>query len=625
MTTPHSPFGAPRKELINSLQKGVVALLLLLVLAFAGAYVYMSSSLEKQNAQQDKLTALLGLVYSAEEHWSEWLLLQDASLLSESDNPPFAQASHLHQMLTSEYQLMDEYLQSYEWRDEVSIKSSLSLLARLSKRSLDRQPLTAPERQEVYASFLNLKVINNRLIQLGVDYDYQRQTFLSELIWIPVGIFLFIATIVIVLSVRFERQLRSGFALLHYVLDHRRHGHAGLLPERALVDAFTDISHIIDNELASKNFDLSQQSDRLELMESALTKVSDAFIITDQEGCIVWLSSSAEQLWRHNIAVFESLFDIDSGLDVPTGERVVDTVLLSNEPIKLALDQGVYWLSVEPFIEEDNGDQMAEESATVSHSCFITLRTKADQAELEVLHHSLMLLSKDIWNVPIRVLREDSPYFSFARSLERVRLNVVALFDALDFVSDALDPAKKITKLQQIPTVLEMKTEVNETIVENDSDEMSVSTSAVQAELEAMAELSQQVRDSLLLGYELVLQRLALVEKDLSSDVFLLSEVDRCLNEVRSGVLTSLSSAQGESEVVRHRFAVDVEHDISLVQTQIDEMKSVATSTLLLLESDRSVGMARLDRARVSISDMSERIHGLISTTLGKRLPPPFD
>jgi hypothetical protein len=132
-----------------------------------------------------------------------------------------------------------------------------------------------------------------------------------------------------------------------------------------------------------------------------------------------------------------------------------------------------------------------------------------------------------------------------------------------------------------------------------------------------MAWLSEQVRDSLILGYELVLQRLALVEKDLSSDVFLLGDVDRCLNEVRAGVLASLAATEGESEKIRHRFAVDIEHDISKVQDQIEGMKSMAASTLSLLESDRSVGIARLDRARESVNEMMERIHGLMSKTAG--------
>ena len=72
MNTLHSPFGAPRKELINSLQKGVVTLLFLLLLAFSGMYMLMTINLERQNVQQEKLSEFVDLVHSAEEHWLEW-------------------------------------------------------------------------------------------------------------------------------------------------------------------------------------------------------------------------------------------------------------------------------------------------------------------------------------------------------------------------------------------------------------------------------------------------------------------------------------------------------------------------------------------------------------------------
>lgn len=236
-------------------------------------------------------------------------------------------------------------------------------------------------------------------------------------------------------------------------------------------------------------------------------------------------------------------------------------------------------------------------------------------AEFNILHHSLKLIEQDVWNAPIRLSRQDSPYAGFAKSLESMRRKVVMIFDALSASSMQTHSLEKITKLQQIASLIDEKTDHNE---QSANDLVVVNEAPFEVfnvELNDMALLSEQVRDSLILGYELVLQRLALVEKDLSSDVFLLGDVDRCLNEVRAGVLASLAASEGESEKVRHRFAVDIEHDISKVQEQIEGMKSMAASTLSLLESDRSVGVARLDRARESINEMLERIHGLISKT----------
>jgi hypothetical protein len=613
MNTLHSPFGAPRKELINGLQKGVVALLFVLLLAFAGMYMLMSVNLEKQNAQQEKLSELLGLVHSAEEHWLEWLLVGDRLIYSDSNSSKAPSSSHLHQMLVSEYRLMKGHLSDFEFTAGVDVSGSLALLDSLALRELDVLPLTDKERRSAYSSFEYLEALDDELLQISVSLDYERKIFVERLIWVPVAIFLILAAIVIMLAARFGRQLRSGFLSLHHILDHRKHGHTSVLPPRKIIDELTDLSHLVDNELASRDFDLDQQNESLSLIEKALSQVSEPFFVTNFQGDITWLSAGAERLWFRNTPLFESLFGIDSGLDDPTGERIADSILLSDQELKLNLSDGVYWLRVHHFASEP------DDGSSGLH-CIISIQTKAEFAEFEVLHHSLKLLEQDVWDAPIRLSRLESPYAGFAKSLESVRKKVVMLFDVLNSSSMQTHSLEKITKLQQIASLIDEKTDHNESslndVVVIDETPLQELQEELQVELNDMAWLSEQVRDSLILGYELVLQRLALVEKDLSSDVFLLGDVDRCLNEVRAGVLASLAATEGESEKIRRRFAVDIEHDISKVQDQIEGMKSMAASTLSLLESDRSVGVARLDRARESVNEMIERIHSLMSKTV---------
>jgi hypothetical protein len=610
MNTLHSPFGAPRKELINGLQKGVVALLFVLLLAFAGMYMLMSVNLEKQNAQQEKLSELLGLVHSAEEHWLEWLLVGDRLIYSDSNSSKAPSPSHLHQMLVSEYRLMEGHLVEFEFTAGVDVSASLALLDSLALRELDAMPLTDKERRAAYSSFEYLEALDDELLQVSVSLDYERKIFVERLIWVPIAIFLILATILIMLAARFGRQLRSGFLNLHHILDHRKHGHTSVLPPRKVIDELTDLSHLVDNELASRDFDLDQQHESLSLIEKALSQVCEPFFVTNHQGDITWLSAGAERLWFRNTPVFESLFGIDSGLDDPTGERIADSILLSDQDLKLNLSDGVYWLRVHHFASgSDDGSS--------SLQCIIFIQAKAEMAEFEILHHSLKLLEQDVWNAPIRLSRLESPYAGFAKSLEAVRRKVVMLFDVLSVSSMQTHSLEKITKLQQIASLIDDKTDHNESSLNDVVVIDETPFQEFQVELSNMAWLSEQVRDSLILGYELVLQRLALVEKDLSSDVFLLGDVDRCLNEVRAGVLASLAATEGESEKIRHRFAVDIEHDISKVQDQIEGMKSMAASTLSLLESDRSVGIARLDRARESVNEMMERIHSLMSKTAG--------
>ena len=614
MNTPHSPFGAPRKELINSLHKGVVVLLFMLLLAFSGMYVLMSMNLDKQNAHQEKLSELVSLVHSSEEHWLQWLLVGDRIIYS-NDGEKEAEAptaSQLHQLLLGEYRLMASHLSEFELTSGVDVTAAMDFLDSLALRDLDVVPLNEVERKFAYASFEQIESLDDQLLQISVSLDYERQLFIDRLIWGPIVIFIILALILVLLTVRFGRQLSSGFASLHNILDHRKHGHASILQSRQIIDEFTDLSHLVDNELASRDFDLERQSESLHLIEKALTQVTEPFFITNQQGDIAWLSSGAERLWFRNTSLFESLFGIDSGLDDPLGERVSDSILFSDEDLKLSLSDGVYWLSVHPMATD------SEEEASLQR--LIRIQTKSEMTEFNILHNSLKLIEQDVWNAPIRLSRADSPYVGFAKSLEAMRQKVVGLFEALSSSSVQTHSLEKITKLQQIASLIDEKTDHNENSVNELVTVNETPLEDFKEDLHSVAYLTEQVRDSLILGYELVLQRLALVEKDLSSDVFLLGDVDRCLNEVRAGVLASLAASDGESEKVRHRFAVDLEHDISKVQEQIEGMKSVAASTLSLLESDRSVGVARLDRARESVNEMLERIHGLLSRTAPSRL-----
>ena len=395
------------------------------------------------------------------------------------------------------------------------------------------------------------------------------------------------------------------------------------------------IDKLTELQRGAQYFDLKAQDKKLELITLALSKVEDPFFVIDREGDIAWLSAGAERLWRDNTAILESTFQIDAGLDSPIGESVSDVLLTSKESVDLKLSDGVYALVVHRFESEN------VEGASDCIQYLVSLSLKSELAELQVLHNSLKLMAQDVWDIPVRLLRMDSPYASFAVSLEIIRRRVVDLLEVTSSAADQTNTFEKITKLQQIASLIDKETNNNSLVAseadcstdsllshsEDDSQKVasqeiapnsevnSLEIEGIQIELNDMAWLSEQVRDSLILGYELVLQRLSLVEKDLSSDVFLLADVDRCLNEVRAGVLTSLSATEGEAENIRRRFAVDLEHDISLVQNQMEGMKTMAASTLSLLEADRSVGVARLDRARESINEIVEKIHGLMAKT----------
>ncbi|MFT4574569.1 MAG: hypothetical protein ACI85E_001776, partial [Marinomonas primoryensis] len=266
MNTQHSPFGAPRKELINSLQRGVFALLFILLLAFSGMYMLTTINVERQHVQQEKLSGLLELVHSAEKYWLQWLLVGDQQIYSQN-SVLTPSSSYLHQMLVGEYRFIKNHLDGFGVKPNVYVSDSLVLLSALSQKELDSVPLTEKERGAVYSSLEGLEALDDVLLQIGVGLDYEHQFFVERLIWVPVAFFLLITVIVMMLTVRFGRQLRSGFSSLHYILDRHKHGHVSILAPRNVVDEFTDLNHLVDSELASRNFDLDQQGENLSLIE----------------------------------------------------------------------------------------------------------------------------------------------------------------------------------------------------------------------------------------------------------------------------------------------------------------------------------------------------------------------
>jgi len=602
MNTRHSPFGVPRKKLVSRLYKSLTALLIILALAFFGMHMLTNTSLQQQADQQTKMNELLNAVNDAQALWLQWLLIDDAEIY-EAENVIKPMASDLRQALLRDYRLIENHNQDANSVADIDVAETMLFLESLPTEGNDVS-LTSQERRTAYQAMTQLEIMHNELLRVKVAFDYDRQILSEKLIGYHLALFLFFALAAIFIVVHFARQLNSGFAALHHVFDHHKHRRSANHLPRQVSDEFTDLIHLVDNELSSRQFDFDQQEEKMALIEGALSHVEAAFFVTNHDGDLVYMSEGARRLWFKDTTVFESMFGIDPGLDNPMGERIADSVLFSEQSVTLSLTDGLHKLTVCVV----NSDSLG---GSENLQRLISVQPKSDEVEFEVLHHSLMLLEKDVWNMPIRVSRQGSPYAGFAKSLEVVRHKVLALFDSINGADGIIDTTQKVTKLQQMTSFINEQLSNKNDLSHHSTAQAEDLNAAISVELADIAMISEQVRDSLILGFELVLQRLALVEKDLSSDVFLLTDVDRCLNEVRAGVLSSLAAAEGEGENIRRRYAIDLEHDISKVQDQVEGMKSLASSTLELLQSDRSVGVARLGRANAAISEMLERMANL--------------
>lgn len=606
MNKQHSPFSLPRKELLSALQRSLFIIFLLLFFGAFALYKLMDLNLEERSHHENELAVLESKLDESEMSWLQWLLVNERE---DKTSKAMVSGEEWHNNLINEYSEIERILQNLNSQlpnsASSSVKDMLVFVQSLEEQVEQNKPLTRQQRLHIYEIIEETNKIDIKLNELEESHSYKRMVSEDDLVWAPFVVLGFIAFVLVLVGMHLAKRLSRGLAHLHYVIEKHKHGGITIEQSYHKVDEFTDLGRLFDNELSSREFDRQKAQVGLQVLQKSVSHLRTPFLIANVSGDVEWLSEGFSELWQSNEAVFESYFCIDKGIGGPLGEQLPDTILQAQDDHRLLLGEGAYRVKVQKI--EDDTDL---EKPTFFY--LMVLVPVSDVAELEVLRKSLELMRQGGWNIPIRLLREDSPFFPFAHDLEAIRQSVSRLLSFADDMQVSVNHKVKITKLQQIETLLEEKINDNHFTEKEIVAVPSEPPHHMIDELDSMSFLSEQIHDSVLIGYELLLQRLAMVEKDIANGVIVLSEVDRCLNEVRAGVLSSLSATEGENDLVRHRFSLDLNHDIDGVQKHIESIKIMSDSTLTLLQSDRSVGMARLERAKQSVEELSERISALL-------------
>ncbi|REG82933.1 hypothetical protein [Marinomonas pollencensis] len=609
MTKQETAFNLPRKDLIGTVQKGAFALLLLLLIAAVGLYKFLDLEFEARTAKQSGLTSLMVHTSNAERYWYEWLVNDYAAGVNVSAAKRKENALlplKLLEVYTHIDLLLSRYQQANPHHHFQNVKPELAFLEKMTGQNsaikvLKTRRLFVREKQQIRGYIQRAEEQGRELAEQQLALNARDKALLNDGEWGFLIIFGGVAVALLALSVFLVKRLGRGFQHLHVVLEKHQQGSFTSDQHYKITDEFTDLGHLFDSELSSREFTLSESEADKALITQGLSRITSAFLIADAEGDVKWLSHGFSELWQQNASLLEPLFEIDPGLDGPLGERLPETILNDEHDIKLSLHDGRYSLVVERLMVDADSD-----------AYLVLLPPLSQLAEIEVLRKSLELMVQGAWQYPIRLLRDDSPFQDFAVLLEKIRHSVVDLFDAVSSSDCDKMVDFEITKLQQIKTLLTEKINDN---CEHSKSMIPVDNSlpeSLVSELDEVSYLTAQFDDVVLVGYELLLQRLMLVEKDVAGQAQLLSDVDRCLNEVRAGVLASLSASEGDSDQIRRRFSIDLDHDISSVQKQIYSMQDAVALTLSLLESDHSVGSARLKRAQQSANEMKVRIDNLL-------------
>jgi len=610
MTKQDASLNLPRKELIGSVQKGVFALLLALVVGAVGLYKFVDLEFGERAEKQAGLATLMIHTNTAERYWFEWLLSDQRagvnvsfSEVKESELLPMKLLevyTHID-LLLSRYQQVNANARFLDVKPELSFLKKITDQHQASRVAKSRR-LFVQEKEKIRRFIARAEEQGREFAEQKLALNARNKTLFDYGEWGLLVVFGGIALLLVILSTTLVKRLGKGFQHLHVVLEKHKQGSFASDQNYNVIDEFTDLGRLFENELSARELELSESILDQKLMTLGMSHLTSAFLIADKKGDVKWLSKGFSDLWEQNVSVFEPLFDIDPGIDGPLGERLPDNILSGDHDIKLSLLEGRYSVVVERLTDQESD----------AISFLVSLTPLSQLAEIEVLRKSLELMVQGTWHYPIRVLRSDSPFQDFSLLLEEIRRSVIDLINAAEHSALQSSLDFKVTKLQQIKTLLTAKINDNCEHLKSIVPVNNVLSESLVSELGNVSSLSHQIDDTILVGYELLLQRLILVEKDVAGQVLLLNDVDRCLNEVRAGVLASLSATEDSSEQIRQRFSIDLEHDISSVQQQIFAMQEGGSLTLSLLESDHSIGAARLERAKQSVNEIQDRIDNLL-------------
>ncbi|EAQ66225.1 hypothetical protein MED121_06070 [Marinomonas sp. MED121] len=274
----------------------------------------------------------------------------------------------------------------------------------------------------------------------------------------------------------------------------------------------------------------------------------------------------------------------------------------------------------------------------------------SDELEYEAVTKIVALMSADVWNAPIRVLREESRVASLAKQLEKIRLSVVNLLNLFDGMS-LNDEAQKVESLKDISELIILLSEsLNDTKLTLESKESEFNLITEKAEDEILppldftsiqdvvktlrekveasifesskanlvtAENMQELETNLLQGYENLNQSLSIVYKGVESSVSAIEESASCMSEVKvalaNAILDKEDAASDNDEL--QSVAIDLSHDIDTVAQLLSESLQQEKASLAKLDDDIESCQNRTTQIKAKLENYShnEKENGLVS------------
>lgn len=391
-----------------------------------------------------------------------------------------------------------------------------------------------------------------------------------------------------------DRQVALNF--FHAQVDRAQSG-GHLSPPVHRNDEFGDFARYLSSVLNSVSGDLAYQRGFAKLYRSALSASLSLKLVVNQSHEILNVSEGLSELWILEPNALAEVLGVDAHLTSLEGEIISDEVFLNTSTELVRIAHRLYEVRLSKIENEPISGYLLELAAIDSH------------AELRVLEATLSLMSSDVWDAPIRILDEASPYYSFSEKLERSRQQVFKfLQQSNELVNNADKEYPTITKLQQLSDWLIATLNRNEM----KSNELSEQRQLIVSEVDVSKQDFLRVREQIEYRFELYEAYLQQMVEWQASQATWVATVNEGLLDTKQAILNLLSIVHTEptrASVIEHS-VIDLTHDIDTVLNDILESKPIPGELRLEhVKSSESELMRRLNDVQIQLDQLSDLAH----------------
>ena len=388
-----------------------------------------------------------------------------------------------------------------------------------------------------------------------------------------------------------DRQVALSF--FHSQVDRLQSG-SHLSPPLHRNDEFGDFARYLNSVLTSISGDLAYHRSFAQLYRSALSTSLSLKLVVNHSYEILNVSEGLSELWILEPSALSEALGVDAHLTSLEGEVVAESVFLDVPMGPIRIANRLYEVRLSKIEHEPVSGYLIELAPIESH------------AELRVLEATLSLMSSDVWDAPIRILDESSPYYSFSEKLERTRQQVFRfLQQSNELINNADKEYPKITKLQQLSDWLIAKLNSNEM----KSDECSEQRHLIVSEIDISRQDFLRVREQVEYRFELYEAYLQQMVEWQASQATWVATVNEGLLDTKEAILNLLTIVHTEptsASVIEHS-VIDLTHDIDTVLNDILESKPIPGELRIEhVKSSESELMRRLNDVQIQLDHLSE-------------------